>query len=175
MKKNYIMGAILICISIVVAYVIFLTITQNPQQITTPNNTTIPEAPIVPKTTTLYTNNIYGFELTLPIAWSGYSTTEVQKDTKQGTYFEVDIKHPQSTKENPRMEIPILAIPIETWNTWYPQDNPESGQHPFAAPIPATERGRNTQYVFATAPRYNFSYLLGWEEVDEIVKTLKAQ
>lgn len=117
-----------------------------------------------------YRNNIYGLTVPLPDSWRGYSVTE----KAQGTYLEVHIVHPQSTAQNPRMDVPVLVVPIATWNKWYPVGAPESGQHPFAAPVPATERARNTKYVFATAPRYNFSYLLGFEEVDEIVKKITA-
>lgn len=137
----------------------------------TTDSTTIPSTTATPL---VYTNTSYGFALTLPASWQGYSSTVVQKDTADGSYFEIHLIHPQSTDQNPRMEVPILAVPIETWNTWYPPSDPDSGHHPFAAPVPATERGRNTKYVFATAPRYNFSYLPGWEEVDEIVKTVKG-
>lgn len=117
-----------------------------------------------------YRNNIYGFTVPLPDSWRGYSVTE----KAQGSYLEIHIIHPQSTAENPRMDVPVLVVPVATWNKWYPVGAPESGQHPFAAPVPATERARNTKYVFATAPRYNFSYLLGFEEVDEIVKKITA-
>lgn len=118
----------------------------------------------------IYRNNTYGFSVLLPSSWRGYSITEKAQDS----YLEIRIVHPQSTTENPRMDVPVLVVPIATWNTWYPSDRKEDGRHPFAAPIPATERARNTKYVFATAPRYNFSYLPGWEEVDEIVKGIKG-
>ena len=39
-----------------------------------------------------------------------------------------------------------------------------------AAPIGPTELGRNSKYVFALPARYNFAYLPGWEEVDEILQ-----
>lgn len=129
--------------------------------------TTTPE--VLPgQGTIVYRNNVYGFSVALPESWRGYSVTE----KAQGAYLEVHIAHPQSTVQNPRMDVPVLVVPIATWNKWYPVGAPESGQHPFAAPVPATERARNTKYVFATAPRYNFSYLLGWEEVEEIVQKI---
>lgn len=118
----------------------------------------------------VYRNSTYGFYVSLPETWRGYTVSERVK----GSYLEMNIIHPQSSVQNPRMDVPVLVVPIATWNTWYPPNTPESGQHPFAAPVPATERARNTKYVFATAPRYNFSYLPGWEEVDEIVKKITA-
>lgn len=138
----------------------------------------VPTEQIDPVVTTptldLYTNNTYGFTVTLPTTWKGYTVTETTKDSQDGKYYEVHVVHPQSTKENPRMDVPVLVIPIAIWNMWYPPADPESGHHPFAAPIAATERGRNSEYVFATAPRYNFSFAPGWEEVEEIVKTIKG-
>ena len=129
--------------------------------------TTTPE--VLPgQGTIVYRNNAYGFSVALPESWRGYSVTE----KAQGSYLEVHIAHPQSTAQNSRMDVPVLVVPIATWNNWYPVGAEESGQHPFAAPVPATERARNTKYVFATAPRYNFSYLPGWEEVDEIVQKI---
>lgn len=117
-----------------------------------------------------YRNNLYGFFVPLPESWQGYTVNQQAK----GTYLEIHIVHPQSTTQNERMDVPVLVVPIAVWNIWYPPSDPNSGQHPFAAPVPATERARNGAYVFATAPRYNFSYLPGWEEVDEIVKKITA-
>jgi hypothetical protein len=120
--------------------------------------------------TLIYQNNMYGFTVPLPESWRDYTVKEQAKDS----YFEIRLVHPQSNTQNPRMDVPVLVVPIATWNKWYPPNAPESGQHPFAAPVPATERARNSKYVFATAPRYNFSYVPGWEEVDEIVKKITA-
>lgn len=125
-------------------------------------------------TVLLYTNDMYGFTVSLPLSWQGYSVAQETKKFEDNEYYEVRLVHPQLVKVNSRMDVPVLVAPIQLWNTWYPINDPESGQHPFAAPIPATERGRNLNYVFATAPRYNFSYLPGWEEVDEIVSTIKG-
>lgn len=115
----------------------------------------------------LYRNDKYGFGVTLPESWRGYSVSE----QSMGSYVEVRIKHPQSTSQNPRMDIPVLVVPLATWGKWYPPA-PGAVQHPFAAPVPATERARNNRYVFATAPRYNYSFATGYEEVDEIVKRI---
>jgi hypothetical protein len=38
-----------------------------------------------------------------------------------------------------------------------------------AAPIPPTELGRNSTYVFALPARYNFAFLTGFEEVEQIL------
>lgn len=141
--------------------------TKSPELTT--NTQSVPDVQ-VQQQAVVYRNNTYGFSVPLPSSWEGYSVVE----KPEGTYLKISIQHPQSTKENPRMDVPVLVVPIAIWNTWYPSNAPLDGQHPFAAPVPATERARNAKYVFATAPRYNFSYLPGWEEVEEIVKGIRG-
>ena len=101
------------------------------------------------------------------MSWQGY--TVINAAIQYGN--SVTIRHPLWTKEDPRMDIPILIYPIDQWNTW--EKNNFEG-YPTAAPIGPTERGRNAKYVFATAPRYNFSFATGFEEVDQIVQGLKG-
>jgi len=38
-----------------------------------------------------------------------------------------------------------------------------------AAPFGPSELGRNTRYVFALPPRYNYAYPQGYEEVQKII------
>jgi hypothetical protein len=124
--------------------------------------------PLTQATTTItYTNTTYGFTLTLPKSWEGYTVLT-------GTLpfgYTVTLRHPLWTKENPYMDTPILVYPITQWKLW--EANNFEG-YPTAAPIGPTERGRNAQYVFATAPRYNYSFATDWETVEEIVKSLKG-
>lgn len=115
----------------------------------------------------VYTNDTYGFSLTLPADWKGY--TLVPASVQYG--YAVTLRHPLWTAQNPYMDIPILIYPIDQWKKW--EANHFEG-YPTAAPIGPTERGRNTRYVFATAPRYNFSFGIGWEAVDVVVQKLKA-
>ena len=42
--------------------------------------------------------------------------------------------------------------------------------HIGAAPLDPTELGRNNEYVFALPARYNYDFLLGYEEVAEILE-----
>lgn len=122
----------------------------------------------------IYTNNQYGFDLSLPQSWKGYSVTSgLIPDGSSGGGFgwEVILRHPKWTKANPREDIPIQVFTIDQWKKWE-ADNFES--YPTAAPMGPTERGRNSKYVFATAPRYNYDFLTGYEEVEEIIKALKA-
>lgn len=118
-------------------------------------------------TTPTYTNTTYGFSLTLPESWSEYTVTS-------GTLpfgYTVTLRHPLWTQANPYMDVPILVYPIAQWQTW--EKNNFEG-YPTAAPIGPTERGRNERYVFATAPRYNYSFATDWETVEEIIKSLKG-
>jgi len=128
----------------------------------------VTENPVATTTSTsVYKNDTYGFTLNLENDWTGYT---VSTGTVQLGYS-VTLRHPQWTKENPRMDIPVLVYPIEQWEKWAKTD---FEGYVTAAPMGPTERGRNAKFVFATAPRYNFSFLPGFEEVEKIVTTLKG-
>jgi hypothetical protein len=43
--------------------------------------------------------------------------------------------------------------------------------HIGAAPVNPSELGRNSKYVFALPARYNYSFLEGYEEVDQILRS----
>ena len=118
-------------------------------------------------TSIMYRNDSYGFSLTLSKDWLGYKVTDVPIQYGKT----VTLRHPLWTQANPYMDIPILVYPIAQWQIW--EKNNFEG-YPTAAPIGPTERGRNANYVFATAPRYNFSFATGWEEVEATIKTLKG-
>ncbi len=114
-----------------------------------------------------YRNEQFGFTLTLSQGWQGYSvaTSSIEYGWK------IVIRHPQWTEANPYEDIPILVYPIGQWKKW--EANNFEG-YPTAAPFGPSERGRNAQYVFATAPRYNYDYRTGWEDVENIIETLKS-
>ena len=150
---------------IVIIFLVYLGLSLDKKQETVPV-VNIPAVP-VPINSLIYKNDAYGFTLTLPLSWQGY--TVINAAIQYGN--SVTIRHPLWTKEDPRMDIPILIYPIDQWNTW--EKNNFEG-YPTAAPIGPTERGRNAKYVFATAPRYNFSFATGFEEVDQIVQGLKG-
>lgn len=118
-------------------------------------------------TTFTYTNNTYGFTLTLSDEWNGYTLVPTTIQFGEA----ITLRHPLWTTENSYMDIPILIYPIAQWTTW--EKNNFEG-YPTAAPMGPTERGRNAKYVFATAPRYNYSFGIGFETVEEIIKNLKA-
>jgi hypothetical protein len=82
------------------------------------------------------------------------------------------INNNEVSSTDPYMNIPILIYPISQWNKWVANNFDD---YVTSAPIGPTLRGTNTNYAFATAPRYNFSYLRGFEEVEQIIQTLKGK
>ena len=127
-----------------------------------------------------YKNTQYGFSFSLPLAWYGYTIVEDSwvgdvSGTKSDVVVEkgpiILIRHPKWTSANPRQDIPIMIFTIEQWN-----ELQQEKFHIGAAPIGPMELGRNSKYVFALPARYNFAFLPGFEEVDEIIqsKPLKA-
>ncbi|MCX6703695.1 MAG: hypothetical protein NTV02_03340 [Candidatus Zambryskibacteria bacterium] len=158
MKRKTFITVLIVCLVILIGVVYFAT-TKNISNTPTPTT----EVPI----SVTYKNNTYGFSLSLPKEWQGY--TLVPGSLQFGEV--ITLRHPLWTKENIYMDVPILIYTIAQWQKW--EANNFEG-YPTAAPIGPTERGRNARYVFATAPRYNFSYGIGWEAVDTIVENLKA-
>ena len=77
----------------------------------------------------------------------------------------ITIHHPDSTPENPRQGIPIMVLTVSQWEAMLAQE-----WHIGAAPVFPMEIGRNSQYVFALPARYNYAFLEGWEEVEEIFR-----
>jgi hypothetical protein len=127
-----------------------------------------------------YKNTQYGFTFSLPLTWQGYSIAGDKWEGEasvQGSDVVVEkgpiifIRHPKWTSANPRQDIPIMIFTIAQW------DSLEQGKfHIGAAPIGPTELRRNSKYVFALPARYNFAFLPGFEEVEEILENnpLKA-
>ena len=114
-----------------------------------------------------------GFSFSLPAGWEGFSVRTSQweglKSADQGDQIVeqgpiISIFHPASTAQQPRQEIPIMVFTIPQW------DRMQSGEwHVGAAPISPLELGRNSRYVFALPARYNYAFLDGWEEVEQIL------
>lgn len=125
----------------------------------------------------VYINRTYGFRLTLPETWRGYSITVGEWTGSGGCADQsgevpllekgplISIVHPFSTKAHPRQNIPIMIFTRDQWHLIQ-----ECKLSVSAAPFPPGELGRNGKYVFALPPRYNYAFLTGWEEVDEIMK-----
>jgi len=123
--------------------------------------------PVATSTVITYQNNQYGFTLYLPKTWEGYtsSSTAIEYGEK------VAISFPGSSVKNPHEVIPILVYPLATWQKW---EKTNFEGYPTAAPIGPQERGRNNVYVIATAPRYNFDFQPGFEEVEKIILALQT-
>lgn len=126
-----------------------------------------------------YVNDQYGFSITLPVSWKGYTTIaeswtgtnidDPKVPSIQGP--ELLIRHPLWTVANPRQDIPVMIFTLAEWDL-IKQEKLSLG----AAPIGPSELGRNAKYVFALPARYNFAYLPGFEEVQQIIdnKSFKA-
>jgi len=126
-----------------------------------------------------YRNTEYGFEITFPDSWKGY-TVEVKNweghviDNYQQTYTgpEIIIKNPQTTQTQQWQDIPIMVFTPDVWKM-------VSGNNPTvavsAAPIGPAKIGENSKYVLATPPRwYGFTDAIGIDEALNIIKTFKA-
>jgi hypothetical protein len=136
----------------------------------------------IPSATSIeYRNTDYGFSLTLPLSWKGYSVlignwTGYAVDDQIGEVSFangplVSIHNPKWTKEAPYQDIPIMVFTLVQWN-----ELQQDKFHIGAAPIGPSELGRNAKYVFALPARYNFAFPPGYEEVDQMLqgKPLKA-
>lgn len=127
-------------------------------------------------TSTTYSNADYGFVITLPLSWKGYTVVadtwkayavdKSQSDTYSETGALFAIRNPLWATSTPRQDIPIMVFTLTQWELLI-QDKIHIG----AAPINPSELSRNTKYVFALPARYNFAFPLGYEEVDAILQT----
>jgi hypothetical protein len=120
-----------------------------------------------------YTNRKYGFRFVLPSSWKGFSIITGQwtgtpvngsSSAKADHGLELSIRHPLWTKANPRQDIPIMTFTLKQWKFVSQETLAVS-----AAPFGPSELGRNSRYVFALPPRYNYAYPEGYEEVEKII------
>ena len=128
-----------------------------------------PAAPTAAKQSNpIYVNQQYGFRFDLPTDWKGYTVRMEQWDGTTQTNPprkehgpKIILRDPRWTESAPRQDIPIMVFTLAQWN----EDLVVS-----AAPIPPSELGRNTRYVFALPPRYNFAFPDGFQEVETILQ-----
>lgn len=176
--KNYkllLIACAVVCITIIVVYMLKVIPSATNGQGTASSSvhsTAITTSPVV------FSSNDYGFSFALPDNWHGYSFV---KDTWQGTSLangtvtqtgpKLLLRNPKWTEALPYEDIPILVFTVNQWGMYEREDFAVS-----AAPIPATELGRNNAYVFALPARWDFDYKQGVEEAQAIVasKPLKA-
>lgn len=118
-----------------------------------------------------YNNTQFGFSFDLPITWAGYtvvyeswSGTPLTEVVKPESGLALLLRNPKWTAENPTQDIPIMVFSIDQWNALQGENFSVS-----AAPIPPSELGRNSNYIFALPARYNYAYLPGYEEVDVLI------
>ncbi|MEN9621905.1 MAG: hypothetical protein RLZZ67_339 [Candidatus Parcubacteria bacterium] len=121
-------------------------------------------------TSIIYNNNDYGFTFSLPADWQGYS---IVKETWIGNSLKATvaqsgskllIRNPKWTMSAPYEDLPILIFTSSQWNAYLAGDFSVS-----AAPITATELGRNNKYVFALPPRWDFDYSLDYKQAQDII------
>ena len=121
----------------------------------------------------LYTNSQYGFTFDLPQDWAGYKIVAnawngnplVSSAGKQ-TGPSLLVRNPNWTSTKKYEDIPVLVFTVAQWNSYLAGDYAVS-----AAPIAATELGRNNKYVFALPPRWDFDYSEGYQEAESIVQS----
>lgn len=139
--------------------------------------------PTSTSTSITYTNTDYGFTFTLPASWQGY---QIVKNSWTGTMIahaginvnvginspapiaptgpKLLIRNPKWTTAVPYEDMPILVFTTAQWNSYVAEDFSVS-----AAPIMASELGRNNAYVFALPPRWDYDYSLGYKEAEDII------
>ena len=120
-----------------------------------------------------YKNEEYGLQVELPKSWKGYKIT-ISQWCGGGTgpngeqLYELGpkivIRHPKSTEENPRQDIPIMVFTLAQWEKIEKEEISVS-----AANMRPAELDRNCRYVFALPPRYNYGFFEGYEEVALII------
>lgn len=119
-----------------------------------------------------YINSEYGFSVNLPNTWQNYSILSDKwiglnlNGTENETGNIIYIRHPKWSESNKRQDIPVM---IFTDNQWNKLQNNEF--HIGAAPINPTLLTRNQNYFFALPARYNFAFLNGYEEVENILNS----
>ena len=128
----------------------------------------------------VYENVQYGFRFALPDGWKGFTIIqdkwegmsmqkpEYGKVTESGPIL--SIRHPRWSPDDPRQDIPVMVFTHEQWNLLV-----QGNFHIGAAPIGPKELGRNSSYVFALPARYNYAFLTGYEEVENIVNNRPLQ
>ena len=172
MKQNYPKVILIIVAAIIlIGAGIWYYQTQEAAPVSTNTN-----PPAATSTAVEYQNNQYGFTFSLPVSWVGYSIvtstwtgTPVNGGTSNGAASNetgpiISIRNPLWTSANPRQDIPIMIFTPSEWSVVS-----QGTMAVSAAPFPPTELGANSQFVFALPARYNYAYLPGYEEVENII------
>jgi hypothetical protein len=135
--------------------------------------TTVAAAP--EKDTIVYENSLYGFSFILPYDWENY---RIEDSEWEGTYINsadtgkietgpvIVIRHPNWTLDAPMQDIPIMIFTTDQWDALRREELSVG-----AAPIAPSELGRNSSFVFALPARYNYEFLDGFKQVEEILES----
>ena len=166
MNKNHTITLVLIIITIL-GFVTFLIYSKS-KNLPSTNEPT----PTL-NTSLTYNNADFGFTFSLPENWKGYS---IVNNTWEGSSLKATgtkqtgpkllIRNPKWTQALPYQDIPVMVFTIEQWNSYIAEDFSVS-----AAPILASELGRNNVYVFALPARWDFDYSEGYQEAQNIIKS----
>ncbi|MGD0262471.1 MAG: hypothetical protein ABSD29_22130 [Verrucomicrobiota bacterium] len=127
-----------------------------------------------------YRNEQYGFGMTFPSDWSGYSViaftwhgqTHDEQGETTGTYTgpEIILRHPQWTAGAPWQDIPVLVFTHDEWALVEQQKFGVS-----AAPTSPSKLGENAKFIFALPPRWiGFVDTLGQDEAGKVPETFRA-
>lgn len=123
----------------------------------------------------IYRNDLYRFTFNLPDSWIGYSVlsqrwtgyttggTKGQVISERGPL--ITLRNPNWTLKQAWQDIPIMVFTRSQWSALQAEKFYVS-----AAPIPPSELGANSKYIFALPPRYNYAFPMGWQEVETILK-----
>ena len=127
-----------------------------------------------------YRNKQYGFGMTFPADWSGYSVvvdtwhgrTHDEQGETTGTYTgpEIIMRHPQWTAAAPWQDIPVMVFTHDEWALVAEEKLGVS-----AAPIGPSKLGANAKFVFALPPRWiGFADAQGQDEAGKVPETFRA-
>jgi len=123
-----------------------------------------------------YTNNQYGFRVSVPELWKGYSIQETKWDGLLiGTAIhyggpKIIIKNIKLEKENGFSGIPVMVVTPDVWKLMEEEKIAVS-----AAPIGPSKIGENSKYVFATPPRFiGFADDLNVDQANEVFQIIKT-
>ncbi|MDD3653760.1 MAG: hypothetical protein PHO01_06200 [Desulfotomaculaceae bacterium] len=128
----------------------------------------------------IYHNSEYDFTFTLPKSWEYYSIVTDQWEgiavagEQSGQVVEtgqiIKIRHPRWNAKEPRQDIPIMVFTPAQWDSLQKEQISVG-----AAPVPPRELGRNDKHIFALPARYNYEFLTGHEEVEQILSSQSLQ
>jgi hypothetical protein len=127
-----------------------------------------------------YENQQYGFGLTFPSDWTGYSVvvgtwqgqTQDEQGATTGTYSgpEITMRHPQWRPATPWQDIRVMVFTHDEWTLVEQQKLGVS-----AAPIGPNKLGENAKFVFALPPRWiGFVDTLGQDAAEKVPESFRA-